>query len=60
MTLNPPAKAGGAGLSPGSGRSLGEGNGNPPQYSYLWAEYFMDRGGSWATVHLVANELNGT
>jgi len=30
------------GLIPGSGRSLGEGNGNPLQYSYL--ENPMDRG----------------
>ena len=32
------------GLIPGSGRSPGEGNGNPLQYSYL--EDFMD-GGAW-------------
>ena len=37
---------------PGSGRSLGEGNGNPLQYSCL--ENPMDRGASWATVHEVA------
>ena len=30
------------GLIPGSGRSLGEGNGNPLQYSYLGNP--MDRG----------------
>ena len=35
----------------GSGRSLGEGNGNPLQYSYL--ENFMDRGAWWAPVHEV-------
>ena len=34
------------------GRSPGEGNGNPLQYSYL--ENFMDRGAWWATVHGVA------
>ena len=33
----------------GSGRSLGEGNGNPLQYSCL--ENHMDRGAWWATVH---------
>ena len=33
----------------GSGRSLGEGNGNPFQYSYL--ENSMDRGAWWATAH---------
>ena len=34
---------------PGSGRSPGEGNGNPLQYSFL--ENPMDRGAWWATVH---------
>ena len=34
--------AGDLGSIPGSGRSLGEGNGNPLQYSYL--ENPMDRG----------------
>ena len=37
------------GLIPGSGRSPGEGNGNPLQYSYL--ENPMDGGARWATVH---------
>jgi len=37
---------------PGLGRSPGEGNGNPLQYSYL--ENPMDRGAWWATVHGVA------
>ena len=37
---------------PGSGRSPGEGNGNPLQYSCL--ENPMDRGAWWATVHGVA------
>ena len=37
---------------PGSGRSLGEGNGNPLQYSCL--ENPMDGGAWWATVHGVA------
>ena len=37
---------------PGSGRSPGEGNGNPLQYSCL--ENCMDRGAWWATVHGVA------
>ena len=40
--------AGDLGLIPGSGRSPGEGNGNPLQYSYL--ENPMDRGAWWATV----------
>ena len=33
---------------PGSGRSPGEGNGNPLQYSCL--ENPMNRGAQWATV----------
>ena len=37
---------------PGSGRSPGEGNGNPLQYSCL--ENSVDRGAWWATVHGVA------
>ena len=36
------------GLIPGLGRSPGEGNGNPLQYSCL--ENPMDRGAWWATV----------
>ena len=38
-----------AGSIPGSGRSLGEGNGNPLQYSCL--ENSMGRGAWWDTVH---------
>ena len=37
------------GLSPGLGRSSGEGNGNTLQYSYLGNP--MNRGGWWARVH---------
>ena len=44
--------AGDPGLIPGSGRSPGEGNGYPPQYSGL--ESSMDRGAWQATVHGVA------
>ena len=44
--------AGDLGSIPGSGRSLGEGNGNPLQYSCL--ENPMDREAWWATVHGVA------
>ena len=40
------------GSIPGSGRSPGEGNGNPLQYSCL--ENPMDRRAWWATVHGVA------
>ena len=35
MLENLPANAGGVGLIPESGRSTGEGNGNPLQYSCL-------------------------
>ena len=41
---------------PGSGRSPGEGNGNPLQYSYL--ENSMDRRAWWATVHEVTKEMD--
>ena len=40
------------GSIPGSGRSPGEGNGNPLWYSCL--ENPMDRGAWWAAVHGVA------
>ena len=40
------------GSIPGSGRSPGEGNGNPLQYSC--PENPMNRGTWWATVHGVA------
>ena len=40
------------GLIPGSGRSPGEGNGNPLQCSCL--ENPMDQGAWWATIHGVA------
>ena len=52
VVKNPPANAGEAGLIPGSRRSLGEGNGNALQYSYLGNP--MDRGSWWATVHAVS------
>ena len=51
MVKNLPASArdtGGAGSIPGTGRSLGEGNGNPLQYSCL--ENPMDRGAWWTLV----------
>ena len=55
MVKNLPASAGttgDVGSIPGSGRSPGEGNGNPLQYACL--ENPMDRGACWATVHGVA------
>ena len=44
------------GSIPGSGKSPGEGNDNPLQYSSL--ENSMARGASWVTVHGVAKELD--
>ena len=41
--------AGDPGSKPGSGKSLGKGNGNPLQFSSL--ENPMDGGAWWATVH---------
>ena len=46
---NLPANAGDTGLNPGSGRSPGEGNGTPLQYSHLGN--LMERGTWQATVH---------
>ena len=46
-------------LIPGSGRSLGVGNGNPLQYSYL--ESSLNRGAWWTTVvHRVAKSRRKT
>ena len=45
----PPDNAGHMCSTPGSGRSPGEGNDNPLQYSC--PENPMDRGAQWATVH---------
>ena len=48
----PTCNEGDPGLIPGSGRSPGEGQGNP-----LWCSFLknpMDRGVWWATVHWVA------
>ena len=50
VVKNLPARAGGTGSIPGSGRSPGEGNGNPLQYSCL--ENSMNRGAWWqVSVH---------
>ena len=50
--------AGDLGSIPGSGRSPGEGNGNPLQYSCL--EKSMDRGTWWATVHWITHKESDT
>ena len=55
MVKNLPASAadaGHVGSVSGSGRSPGEGNGDPLQYSH--PENPMDRGAWWATAHVVA------
>ena len=54
LVKSPLVNAGDLGSISGSGRSLGERNGNPFQYSYLGNP--MDRGGWQATVHGVSKE----
>ena len=52
VVKNPPSNAGDTGdvvSIPGTGRSPGGGNGNPPYYSCL--ENPKDREDWWATVH---------
>ena len=49
VVKNSPANAGDKGLIPESGRSPGEGNGNPLQYSCLGNP--MERGAWQPTVH---------
>ena len=61
VVKNPSANegdTGDVGLIPGSGRSLGEGNGNPLQYSCLGNP--MDRGAWRVSAHDVAKELDMT
>ena len=48
-----PANAGDVGLIPGLGRSPGEGNGNPLQYSCL--ENSMDRG-AWQAIQSMGSQ----
>ena len=58
VVMNHPANAREEGLIPGSGRSPGEGNGNPLHCSCL--ENPMDRGAWWAAVHGVTKESDTT
>ena len=58
LVKNPPTSAREANSIPGSERSLGEGNGNPLQYTSLGN--FMDRGAWQAIVHGVAKESDMT
>ena len=58
MVKNPPANAGNTGSIPGWGRSPGEGNAKPLQYSCLgipWTEETW-----WAAVHGIAKEVDMT
>jgi len=55
---NLPVNAGDMGWISVWGRSPGEGNSNPLQYSCLRNP--MNRGASWATVHGVGKELDTT
>ena len=55
MVKKPSANVGEEGLLPGSGRSPGEGNGNPVQYFCLGSP--MNRGAWRAIVHEFTKEL---
>ena len=59
MIKNPPTNAGGAGSILGSGRSPGEGNGNPLQYSCL-GNLMDGEDPERATVHEVTKESDRT
>ena len=56
MVQKPPANARDTGDDPGSGRSPGEGNGNPLQYSCLGNP--MDKRAEWAVIQGVARRLS--
>ena len=58
VVKNLPANAGAMGSIPESGRSPGEGNGNPLQYSCMGNP--TDRGLWWVVVHRAANESDTT
>ena len=58
VVKNPPASAGDGGLILGSGRSPGEGNDHPLQYSCLGNP--LDRRAWQATVHGVTKESDAT
>ena len=58
MVKNSPDNAGEMGLIPGLGRSAGEGNDNPLQYSFLGNS--VGKGVWQATVHRVAKESEST
>ena len=57
MVKNPPANAGDVGSIPDLGRSLGEGNGDPLEYSCLGNP--MDRGAWQATNRGITRVRHG-
>ena len=58
QTVKNLTEVGDTGLIPGSGKSPGERNGNPLQYSCLGNP--TDRGAWWATAHGIAKESDIT
>ena len=58
VVKNLPANAGDTGSISGSGRSLGEGNGNP--FLYSSQRNPMDRGACQVAVHGISRELDMT
>ena len=63
MVKNPPAHAGDLGLIPGLGKSPGEGNGNPLQYSCLGKSHGQRRlaGYSpWGHISDITERLTNT
>ena len=58
VVKNPLASVGEGSSIPGWGKSPGQGNGNPLQYSCLG--HSMDRGAWWVTVHGITIESDMT
>ena len=58
MAKNPSVSVGDVGSIPGFGRTPGEGDGSPLQYSCLGNP--MDGGSWWTTAHEVAKESDMT
>ena len=58
MVKSLPVSVGDLGYDPGSGRSSGEGNGNPLQYFFLGNP--MDKGAWYATILGVTKESDMT
>ena len=60
VVWNPPANAGDAGLISALGRSPGEGNDNPLQYSCLGKIPWTEEPGRLHTVHGMGSQKSGT